>query len=131
MGILAIILFALLIGSLFFYGFKRTGPWGSFWSFILILFLGMWLVDIWVTPYGPEYWGVAWLDLLFAGLLLALLLAAATPTPYVPPRNREITDRELVKAQEAEVVRGSVAIGIFFWIMLLLFVTLVLIGLFM
>jgi len=130
MAVLAIIFYALLIGSLFYFGFRRTGPWGSFWSFILILFLGMWLADIWVTPYGPEYWGIAWFDLLFVGLLFALILAAATPTRYVPPKDREITDKELVEAQRSEMAGGAVALGIFFWIMLILFFGLALFGLF-
>lgn len=130
MEVLAIVIFALVIGSLFFFGFKRTGPWGSFWSFILILFLGMWIVDIWVSPYGPQYYGIAWLDLLLVGLLLAFLLAAATPTTYVPPEGRDITDAELVKIQQREMSRWPTAIGVFFWIMLLFFISLVLIGIF-
>lgn len=129
MEVIAIIFFAIIIGALFFFGLRRTGPWGSFWSFILILFLGMWLVQIWVVPYGPQYWGVAWLDLLLVGFLLALLLAAASPTRYVPPRDRDITDEELIKAQKTEMARGPAALDIFFWIMLLFFIVLVLIGL--
>jgi hypothetical protein len=48
--IIAILIFAFAIGATFYYGFKKTGTWGSFWSFFLILFLGMWLLSVWVDP---------------------------------------------------------------------------------
>lgn len=130
MEVLGIIIFALIIGSLFFYGFKKRGPWGSFWSFILILFLGMWAVDLWVTPYGPQYWGIAWFDMLFVGFLFAFLLAAATPTHYDRLKKRNLTEKELAEAQQEEAIGSSVAIGIFFWFMLLFFIVLLVIGLF-
>lgn len=129
MAFIAILIYALLIGSLFFFGLRKTGPWGSFWSFLLILFMGMWLADIWVTPYGPEYLGVAWLDLLIVGFLFALLLAAASPANYKHPKGREISDHELVEAQKAEVTGGVVALGTFFWFMLTFFIALAFIGL--
>jgi hypothetical protein len=125
--ILSIILISIFIGSIFYYGFKTTGPWGSFWSFLLILFFGMWIADIWVDPYGPVYWGVAWFDILFVGLLLAFLLAAATPSRRAY-RNDGLTETEMVEAAKAET-GGVAALGVFFWLMMLMFLVIIGIGL--
>lgn len=78
--IIAIIVVALLITAVFSYGFRSRGPWGTFWTFFLVLLLGIWLVAIWIQPIGPVWYRIAWVDLLFVGLLFALLLAASTPT---------------------------------------------------
>lgn len=115
--IVAIIIIALLVTAIFGYGFRSRGPWGTFWSFFLVLILGMWLVAIWIDPIGPVYYGIALIDFLFVGLLLALLLAAATP----PRRYGSPT------AQEPEDT--AVVLGAFFWIMLLIFVLAIIIGL--
>lgn len=130
--LLGILLLAVILAALFFYGLGRTGPWGSFWSFLLIILLGIWVVDLWIEPYGPIYWGVAWLDLLLVGLVFALLLAAASP-----PRRRRRRDPRAEFQEEAaredRLRRGdepsaAVAIGGFFWILMLVFLVLIFLG---
>lgn len=116
---LGALVIAVVIGLLFHFAFRRTGPWGSFWSFFLILFLGVWMVSIWATPVGPVYWDVAWFDFIFIGLLIALLMAAATP----PNVHRPITEAEAA-------AEGVVAIGIFFWFLIIMFISAIIIGLF-
>lgn len=74
--LLAGILIAALITAIFYYGFNVKGPWGSFWTFFILLFFMVWAASVWVRPTGPEFWGVAWFPLIFIGLLFALLLAA-------------------------------------------------------
>ncbi|MFP8489200.1 hypothetical protein ACKGJO_08850 [Gracilimonas sp. Q87] len=109
---------AMLIGLLFYFAFRRTGPWGSFWSFFLVLFLGLWMVSIWMDPIGPSYWDVAWLDFIFIGLIFALLMAAATPRDlYVRRTNPEA------------FAEGAVAIGIFFWLLIIMLIAAIIIGL--
>ena len=41
---------AILIGSIFYYVFRVSGPWGSFWAFLLILILAGLAMAAWITP---------------------------------------------------------------------------------
>lgn len=124
-GIVAVILITLLVGGVFFYGLKKTGPWGSFWTFLLVLFLGISLTAIWLVPVGPVWYGAAWFDLFVVGLLLALLLAAATPTTN-EQRRAAFEQSDVVD----EKARGdsAIALGGFFWLMIILFVIIIGIG---
>ena len=108
--ILVIIALTLILGSIFFYALNRRGPWGSFWTFLLILFLGIVLTEAWISPIGPTWYGTAWIDLLFIGLFFALLLGAASPT-Y--DRRRIVSDNK--ESTEPEVY----AVGAFFWIFII------------
>ncbi|MFW6226518.1 MAG: hypothetical protein ACOC31_00285 [Bacteroidota bacterium] len=122
LGIFYFIFLALAITALFSYGFRSRGPWGSFWTFFLILFLAIWAADVWIAPTGP-YWGdIYWFPPLAVGLHIALLLAAATPSP----RARAEAD---VSASEDET-DAVVAIGGFFWIILILLFIAAIAGLF-
>ena len=76
------VLLALLVGSFFYYVFKYTGPWGSFWTFILVLILAGFAASVWIEPFGPPLYNVAWAPILIVILLFALFLAAATPERY-------------------------------------------------
>lgn len=124
---LGICLISLLFSSLFFYGFRRRGPWSSFWSFILIVFLGVFLFDIWIEPVGPMYWGVAWIDLFFIGGLFALLLAASTPSEdkYIP------FDEAPTPNEEGKLTppkQKNFQLGTFFWVLIVLFMVTISIG---
>lgn len=77
--IIIIALTAVVIGSLFFFGFKTAGPWGSFWIFILILILAGLAAAAWIRPFGPVYWNISWVPVLFVIVLFSLFLAALTP----------------------------------------------------
>lgn len=109
---------AILIGFLFYYIFRSTGPWGTFWSFVLILILAGLVAEAWITPIGPVLWDFSWVTTLFVIFIFALLLAAASP-----PRTRSYTEaeaREPVTKEELEESRESaVALSIFFWILLI------------
>lgn len=123
--IIAAILLALIIGALFFFGFRATGPWGSFWTFLLILFFGIWVFAIWVDPIGPLWYGIAWIDFLFVGLILALILAAATPD-YRRRSRSDVADSRLETEESAST---AVALSIYFWVLLILFIGIILFGL--
>jgi hypothetical protein len=118
-------LFALAIGLLltviFGAGFRRTGPWGAWWAFLLIVFLAAWVGGVWVRPIGAPLFGVNWLPLLFMGALFALLLASVVPAS--PPRTRA---EAVVRAETEEAV--AVAFGAFFWILLVGLLVAVLLG---
>ena len=126
--IFSILLIAVILAAIFFYGFGRTGPWGSFWSFLLVLVLGMLVFTVWTEPYGPVYWGISWIDLLIIGLLIALLLAAASP----PPQSRSAhPEEEVLPGSRPEGLPDRIALSSFFWILILLFILLIFLGMWM
>ena len=102
------LIIALIFTAIFFYGFRNRGPWGTFWSFFLIMFLVIWGAAIWFTDTGPVWMDVAWAPLLFIGLIMAVILAAATP----PERPKRIVMEEPATSPDTP---GS-AITVFFWI---------------
>ncbi|HSH53060.1 MAG TPA: hypothetical protein VK982_15140 [Bacteroidales bacterium] len=108
LSILFIAIGALLIGAIFYYLFRSSGPWGSFWSFLLILILAGIAANVWISPVGPYYQGVAWFPVLFVILLFALLIAAATPSR-----------RTRIESEAERVEPEAVALGGFFWILMI------------
>lgn len=133
-NIIAVILIALVIAALFYYGFNSRGPWGTFWTFLIVIGFGVLIAAVWARPIGPVWWGIAWFPLIFVGLLFALLLAAATPpgrrtgdptrrTGYVEedPRLNE-------PVVEPDAAEEGAAVGIMFWTMLTLFLLIVVLG---
>lgn len=107
--VLLTIVGAVVIGLIFAFALGVRGPWGSFWTFILVLVLAGLLAELWIPPVGPVYSGFAWFSTLFFILLFALVLAAASP----PRRRRPPTD--------AEVEAPAVVLTVFFWIMVVFF----------
>ena len=126
MGFIWDVVVALLIGILltliFTFGFRRRGPWSSIMLFFLVVFLGTWTAGIWIPPIGPPLWGVFWLSPLMAGLILALLLAAAFPAI---PRRRSREEIELKPEVPSPVVA---AVDVFFIVLLIVFAAVILIG---
>lgn len=124
-GLIYFIILALAISAIFSFGFRRRGPWGSYWVFFIILFLAIWATDIWLRPAAGPYWGeIYWLPPLAVGILLALILAAATPLP--PKRTGESPGNEKPVNEEP----GFIALGIFFWAFLVILIAGVILGLF-
>jgi hypothetical protein len=62
-----------------FAAFDATGPWTGFWAFLVLVLLVAWAAGVWVRPFGPTVWGVAWAPYLVFGLIAALIVAAVTP----------------------------------------------------
>ncbi len=105
---------SLLLVLLFSALFRDRTPWGSFWLFLLIVVLLTWAGGIWVDPFGPTLFEVAWLPFLIIGVFVIILLAATIPAR--PPATRP---EAIERAREAEAA-GSVLAGltIFFWILI-------------
>lgn len=104
------LLIALGVVGIFSVGFRRPGPWGIVWFFLLV-FLGAWAFGAWAEPVGPVAWGVAWTPILVAAVLIALIVAAIPPTglPTGAPTG----------APEGET--GAVRrVGTFFWLLIIL-----------
>lgn len=107
-----------------FFGFALSirGPWGSFWTFFIVILLGVMAADLWITPIGPYYGDIYWFPPLAAGLFIALLLAAATPSP----RTRSKLEQQTHELAEESAV--ALALGSFFWLLFAFMLILIIIG---
>ncbi|MFW5804561.1 MAG: hypothetical protein ACOCWG_04965 [bacterium] len=126
LGIIFIVIIALLIGLLFYYVFKTTGPWSSFWTFFLVLLLAGLTASLWVEPIGPSYYDVAFIPLTFIILLFAILLAAASPT-YNRVAKKDASSQSHPRPSNSASATGA-ALGIFFWILLVFFLIAIIAG---
>jgi hypothetical protein len=111
-----------IIALIFVYGLRMRGPWGSFWIFFLIILLAMLAADLWIQPVGPFFRDIYWLPPLAVGIMIALLLAATTPRPW------EKTRLEQERAEEAQERSTSLALGAFFWVLLIFMLVIVIAG---
>jgi hypothetical protein len=121
-GIFASILVALLLTLIFSTSFRHRGPMGGLLFFFLVIFLASWASQLWIGPFGPVYFGVALVPLIFVSVLVAVLLLAAGASaidraPVNPPKEK-VTPAE-----------GSLlAIGFFFWLLVLILIAAIVIG---
>ena len=111
------LIIALLLVALFSILFQIRGPWNNLLWFFLIVLLVTWAGGIWLSPMGPPIRQFYWLPFLVAGLIIALLLAAATI-----PMSREESTVELIDQEKRRAKRwvAGTALGIFFWLLVLL-----------
>lgn len=117
LAFLIALLLSLLLG--FGFGWERPGSagvWPSIWFLFIILFLAVLAVGGMVQPFGPHVWGVYWLPFLLVGIIVALIIAAA-----VPPRRIPRSRTEAVKQRE-QMAEARVALGAFFWVLLVLLI---------
>jgi hypothetical protein len=119
----ALIALVLTITSVFFLG--KRGPWGSIWTFFLVLFLTLWTVSIYVAPIGPVYWGVAWIPVVLAGIIVTALLIAAMPHNEKGYNEREVDVAGVRNEPDRSSTHGA---GKFFWVLIILFVAAIIIG---
>ncbi|NBC81876.1 MAG: hypothetical protein GVY19_00700 [Bacteroidetes bacterium] len=124
LNIIYIISIACIATLIFYYGFKIRGPWGSFWTFFLVLFLAIWGFDAWIEPRGPENYKVYWFPPLIVGVIIALILAAATPK-----LTREV-ELDKPKKQETDNETTKMAIGTIYWMLIMVLLVVALSGLF-
>lgn len=124
---IVVLFMALIVASIFFYGFRSRGPWSAFWVFLLILFLAGWAGRLWVTPAGPAIWGFGWLPVLMFVFIVALLIAAASPREDTTTSD-EIR-RSRTRATRPDTEAGA-AFGIFFWVLLIVLIAAIVAGLY-
>lgn len=128
---------AITITAIFTLFFRNTGPWGGFWIFFLIIFLVAMIAGEWTTPVGPHLYGFYWVPAVFLALVVAFIIAAATPTPggmrptrrrpFEKPGSARKSGHDLIDASDSDPEAGtepeastSVAIGAFVWVVLFL-----------
>ncbi len=121
-GLVAALLIALVLTFISAFLLRRTGPWGSAWSFFLVIFLALWAVAIYIAPVGPIYQGVAWAPLVIAGVLLAILLIASMPNA------NDWRDSNIKEDSKRESSALPKPINRFFWVLLVLLAAAVMIG---
>ena len=106
---------AIIFTAIFAGGCRRRGPWCGLVPFFIILFFATWAGGLWLYPFGPLWFGVSWMPFLIFGLLVALLLAAATE-PMPPKTAQEAVD------QAKEEVAAEQTLNVFFWVILVLLI---------
>ena len=118
--IVASLLMALII-TVFFSGvLKHSGPWDAIWLVFITIFLASWAGYLWINPFGPMVMGVSIMPIFVVGLIFAFILAAVTV-----PKRRVVKDLEIKEDIPSDT---KVAIGIFFWIVLILLVVAIVTG---
>jgi hypothetical protein len=118
----ALIALILTVTSVFFLG--KRGPWGSIWTFFLVLFLTLSTVSVYVAPIGPVYWGIAWIPIVVAGVIITILLIAAMPHPVRRDSRGEKEEDDITSKPNFPVT----PVGRFFWALVILFVIAIIIG---
>lgn len=113
LGVLLTVLAAVIISTIFYYIIDSTGPWKSFWSFLLVLVLAGLAAGLWIAPVGPVMWGVAWVPTLMAIIIFALLLGAASP------RKEEPAATNSNRPEPAPHDRKAATLGALFWIFMI------------
>lgn len=122
LGLIYLFFITLLLTLFFGYGLRVRGPWGSSWTFFIVILLGVMAADLWIEPIGPYYKDVFWFPPLAVGLFLALLLAAATP------RQRTRHKIELKTNEPPEDRALALAVGGFFWLLFALMLIVIILG---
>ena len=121
--LLAVGLAALFFTSFSRYVFHSRGPWGSYWSSFLVMFLGIWAAQVWIEPMGPVWAGVAWLPLLLAGVYFSVLLIPVGPNQQDQPEQPNKASRRQQKEDWTfRVLNAS------FWLFLLVLAFVVVLG---
>jgi hypothetical protein len=113
---------ALLLTGLFSYGFRKRDPWGNTFVFILLLFLLIWATGVWIPPFGPTIYDVAWIPMIVMGFIFILLFAAAIP------ESPEMIRRRQAKPTPAVGEPAIVVLGGFLWLLLIVLLGAVILG---
>lgn len=125
-GIIGVIITAVVLAILFYFILKIKGPWSNFWTFFLVLFLSMWAASLWVSPMGPVYWGVAWVPLIFIGIIAGLLLAVV-PKPQ-KTENGVDDNSGTETAPRRDYGIGAATLSGVFWMFMVILMLAVVIG---
>lgn len=118
--ILALLFSLVLVGLL---GWRRVAgepPWPAAVMMFLILFLALWLTELWVRPVGPQLVGVYWVPVIVVGLVVVLIAATLIP----PRRGRPVIEL----GSPAPETATSFAFGVFFWLLLILLIASIVAG---
>ena len=100
--------------------FGTRGPWGSFMWFFLVVFLFSWAGGAWLMPFGPQWRGIGVLPIIFVGILVALLLTAASPrTSRRRWAAREKAAPDSAHEKAMADAQSKADVDIFFWVLII------------
>jgi len=131
-GILFALFFAILLTAVFSLAFRKTGPWGGFWVFFILMFFISLAAGEWAARRGPSAWGYYWAPGLVAAIVVGLVLAAASPEKSGSVKKKLKQNPESGEVEELTTTEVSVAaavFGIFFWILIVVLVLIAIGGL--
>ncbi len=104
------VIFAFILAAIF-----GRSAWGIPFVFILVIIFGVtWAGGVWVTPFGPTFYGSYWMAFLLIGFIVTIVFAAIIPSGRSRKSIRARERESGTKEPEPEVT----AIGNFFWILL-------------
>lgn len=109
-AIVVALVFTAILVAIFGRGGYEEGGWATALIVFGVLFLTSWAGGVWLTPVGPQLFGVPWLPFVLMGFVAALLLSAMSPAR--PPRTMREA-REQADAQEVVATTASA----FVWIL--------------
>jgi small-conductance mechanosensitive channel len=102
---------AFLLTLLFSKSFRNKGPFGGLLLFFLIIFLSTWSGQLWIHPVTKPIFGVDWGLLIFTAIVFSvMMMALSAPASKSMPHEKPVN-------QEA-----GIAIGLFFWILIILLI---------
>jgi hypothetical protein len=107
----------ILIFSIF-----SKNAWRGFWIFFSIIFLATLSGQLWITPFGPVTWGISWVPLILVALFFYMLLFALIPPQPITPM--PVEDKKTEKTSTPSLL----ALGLFFWIVIILLLASVIAG---
>lgn len=123
-------------------GRGEGGGWAAAVFLFLLFLFGVWAIGAWASPVGPPLFGGYWLPFVAAGVVIAMIVIAATAAPEgwrrrgrlpnnpvsgVPTSAEEPTRAERRNshaalpddATSAAVAAGLAGIGVLFWVVLI------------
>jgi hypothetical protein len=83
-------------------------PLSGLWAFFVVVFLATWAGQLWLHPFGPIVWGIAWFPLFTTSIFFWFLILA-----LIPPMPTKTTEAATMPDSAP-----ATAFGIFFWVML-------------
>lgn len=128
LGVLFSLFFAIVITAIFSIALKKTGPWGGFWVFFILMFFVSLAAGEWAAQRGPSAWGYYWAPGLMAAIVTALILAAATPGSHKERAQSKLHSDSHIK-ESTEVAVTTAIFGVFLWILIALLAFIAIAGL--
>jgi hypothetical protein len=113
--IVALALSLLFVSLLGWRGSAGASPGGTFAFFFAVVLFAAWAGGLWLAPFGPVWWGAGFLPFLAAGLVVALILAAALPPRRGEARRSAPVLDDRTRTRESEGAPAAVVLGGFFW----------------
>jgi len=112
-SVIAALIITIII-TVFFSVFSKR-PLTGLVLFFLVIFLATWSGQIWITPFGPITWGIAWAPLILVSLFFSFLIFALAPP--IP-----------TKVENGNEQPAFIALGLFFWLILILLLLAIIVG---